>query len=133
MRKYLIAAAAAVGMSISAASAADLPMRDPAPAPVMAAPIFTWTGFYVGAVAGYSWSNATHCDARLDSTVRPKAPGPFPRNNLDGWTIGGTVGYNYQMGAVVLGLEADLSWANWKGSSPDVPGFGCGTRCASQC
>ena len=48
-----VAAVAALSTSVFAA---DLPDRGPAPAPVLsAAPIFTWTGFYVGAQVGYAW------------------------------------------------------------------------------
>jgi outer membrane immunogenic protein len=32
--------------------------------------------------------------------------------NNDGFTAGGTVGFNYQTGAVVFGVEADLNWAD---------------------
>jgi outer membrane immunogenic protein len=41
----LLAATALTTAGLSAASAADLPQAPP-PAPIIAAPIFTWTGFY---------------------------------------------------------------------------------------
>ena len=52
MKKILLASVALFGLA-GAASAADLPARAAPPAPVIAAaPIFTWTGFYVGVNAG---------------------------------------------------------------------------------
>ena len=57
MKKILLASVALFGFA-GAAAAADLPMRAAPPAPIIAAaPIFTWTGFYVGVNAGYGWSN----------------------------------------------------------------------------
>ena len=47
---------------MASAFAADLPVRMPAKAPVIAAPLYSWTGFYIGANAGYSWGDS-------DSTV----------------------------------------------------------------
>ena len=38
--------------------------------------------------------------------------------------IGGTLGYNYQMGSFVWGLEADIDWTNIKGSS-DATNVAC--------
>ena len=54
MRRILLSAV----MSLAAlpAFAADLPSRvTPAPSPIMAAPVYNWTGFYIGANAGYTW------------------------------------------------------------------------------
>ncbi|MBM1175393.1 porin family protein, partial [Microvirga arabica] len=57
MKKILLASVALFGFA-GAAAAADLPVRSAPPAPIIAAaPIFTWTGFYVGVNAGYGWSN----------------------------------------------------------------------------
>ena len=101
MKKYLLASVAALGLvAAGAASAADLPSRKgPVAAPVYMPPAFSWTGFYVGANAGYGWGNVN-------------ANGWANVGDLDGFVGGGQIGYNYQMGQFVLGLEADLQGAD---------------------
>ena len=42
---------------------------------------------------------------------------------MGGALIGGTVGCNYQIANVVLGIEDDFSWTNGRGSAHDVPPF----------
>ncbi len=80
-----------------AACAADLP---PAPspayskAPAVVGPLTNWTGFYVGAMGGYA------SEATSDSLA------------MKGGFAGATVGYNWQSGMFVAGLEADGAWAN---------------------
>jgi len=106
MKKYLLASVAALGLvAAGAASAADLPSRKgPIAAPVYMPPAFTWTGFYVGANAGYGWGNVN-------------ANGFANVGDLDGFVGGGQVGYNYQMGQFVVGLEADLQAADLSSGS----------------
>ena len=114
MKKLLLSATALVAFT-AAASAADLPSRYAAPAPVAAVPLFTWTGFYAGVNAGYGWGDS-------DLTVTPDTPGffsgaldlaGFGRSSNEGsFTAGGQVGYNYQIGAAVIGAEADLNYIN---------------------
>jgi len=118
MRTYLVgllAGAASAALLASAASAADLPARAAPPAPVMAAPIFTWTGFYAGVNAGWGWRDDN------DETVVLTGPG-IPAgltgtldfgNGDDGGFVGGAqIGYNYQIGSFVVGLEADIQWVD---------------------
>jgi outer membrane immunogenic protein len=97
MKRHLKAATLACAVLFAgAASAADLPSRKgPVAAPVYIPPVFTWTGFYVGANAGYGWGNANN---NVGANLA----------DIDGFVGGGQVGYNYQMGQFVLGLEADL-------------------------
>jgi outer membrane immunogenic protein len=108
MKKYLLASVAALGLvAAGAATAADLPSRKgPVLAPIAYAPVFTWTGFYVGVNAGYGWGT-------VDSTnlgILPTFSDP------DGFIGGGQIGYNYQMGQIVLGVEADFQGADLKAS-----------------
>lgn len=110
MKKFLLSSVAALGLvAAGAASAADLPSRKgPVVAPVYA-PVFTWTGFYVGANAGYGWGNVNAGTVFNNRTVNI--------DDLDGFVGGGQVGYNYQMGQFVVGLEADIQGADLNSGS----------------
>jgi outer membrane immunogenic protein len=104
------------GALIAAATpafAADL-----APAPVEpVAPIvvpFTWSGFYVGADIGYSWSQV---DTDL-SGAGLLALGVSPFNlspDSDGVVGGVYVGYNAQFNQIVVGIEGDIEAASNSG------------------
>jgi outer membrane immunogenic protein len=65
-----------------------VPSRCTAPA---VAPVDNWAGFYIGAMGGYGKENTSDVGA------------------LSGDLAGGTAGYNWQTGSVVLGLEADAA------------------------
>ncbi len=87
------------GMLAGPAMAADLSRADApavkAPA-VVPTPVFSWTGFYIGANAGYGWGSGDGLPGSL---------GADPQ----GWVGGGQAGYNYQFdNNVVAGVEADL-------------------------
>ncbi|MCD6071213.1 MAG: hypothetical protein K0S42_1729 [Microvirga sp.] len=111
----LLAATALTSAGLSAASAADLPARAAPPAPVFApAPIFTWSGFYVGVNAGWGWRDD---DQETVVLTGPGIPGglvgtlQFDDDN-GGFTGGGQIGYNWQFGSFVVGAEADIQWAD---------------------
>jgi outer membrane immunogenic protein len=127
MRKLvlgLLATTAGAALAVSSASAADLPVRAAPPAPIVAAvPIFTWTGFYVGVNAGYGWQDSNNsASVFVPAGTFVTAPGAsgvvtFGDDNGDGFVGGGQIGYNYQIGSFVLGVEADLQWADLGGSN----------------
>jgi outer membrane immunogenic protein len=123
MKKILLSSVAFLGLA-TGAMAADLPSRvAPAPAPFAAVPVFTWTGFYVGVNAGYGWNNNDNNSALIVGGV----PVDISNGGDDGGFVGGgQIGYNYQIGSFVVGLEADLQWADIGGSNEDVfvPGVG---------
>jgi len=108
-------------------------------APAFAAPpasIWTWNGFYVGAQGGYGWdrSIATVTAQQLcspgpacgplisppvmDPNNAPFASFPlqFDSGTLKGPTGGVTVGWNWQNGRVVFGVEGDASWGSITGT-----------------
>jgi outer membrane immunogenic protein len=98
-----------------AASAADLLRKAPAYAPA-AAP-YNWTGFYLGINAGYGLANVVIDDK--DCYISCSSQNLTP----NGFTAGGTIGYNWQLGSTVLGLEGDWNWIDAKKtiSDPDWP------------
>src|SRR5918998_905588 len=117
----LLAATAITTLAVSAASAADLPIRSAPPAPVFSAvPVFTWTGFYVGVNAGYGWQDNNDNSVFVPAGTIPGAGAGtivYGDDNGDGFVGGGQIGYNYQIGSFVLGLEADLQWADLGGNN----------------
>ena len=107
MKKLLLASVGVLVLGVAAASAADMPRRMPVKAaPVYVPPAWSWTGPYVGINGGYGWGSSEF------ST--PFATGSF---NTNGGVVGGTLGYNYQYGQVVLGVEGDIDWSGIKGSA----------------
>jgi outer membrane immunogenic protein len=109
----------ALAVALSAcghALAADLPPPQPYAPP----PVFSWTGFYLGMNSGYGYGQSSWNDHTLGST------GDF---KTDGFLIGGTVGANYQIGGLVIGVEADGDWSNADGSTPNTCApFACVTQ-----
>jgi outer membrane immunogenic protein len=125
MHRLVIASLTAASLSVgltATASAADL--GRPAPAPVYTkAPIavpFSWTGFYVGANAGWGWARGGSAESCINSTTgNSSGCAVFPDSALsaDGFFGGGQAGYNWQVSNWVLGIEADFQGADIKGSS----------------
>jgi len=134
--RLLVTSALATVMVAGAAQAADLPTKAPVYKAPVAAP-FSWTGFYVGGHVGGGWGDKKWSDwfNPLDSSQR--TTGPDASYHVDGPLAGGQIGYNFQYGWTVFGVEADASWTGIKGHGnndpfafdgihPTVPtGFGC--------
>jgi outer membrane immunogenic protein len=104
--RKLLASASLVVLSSTAVLAADLPAHY-AKAPVMAAPVFNWTGCYVGVHGG---GGAMH-DSSLDSS------GYTLNQNGNGGLAGGQAGCNYQDGNWVFGVEGEGYWSGIKSTS----------------
>jgi outer membrane immunogenic protein len=77
---------------------------------------YNWTGFYVGVNVGYGWGTS-------DWSIVPTA-----NNKPKGWLAGGTLGYNYQIGSIVWGIEGDFDWSNVKGDAACAPAVTCRTE-----
>ena len=96
------------------ASAADLPARPYTKAPaVMPIPIYNWGGFYIGANAGYGWSNRC-IDVTAVNLFFVDAEGC---RSAGGGVVGGQIGYRWQFTNWVFGLEAQGDWANLRNSN----------------
>jgi outer membrane immunogenic protein len=97
-------AVAATLIATMAAQAADLP-RPGYKAPAYSAPAYAnWTGLYVGINGGYAFGTSNWDVPPIDTS--PK-----------GGMVGATLGYNYQTGVWVWGLEGDIDYSFVKGSS----------------
>lgn len=113
VKKLLLASVASVALA-SGALAADLPVRAaPPPPPVYA---FNWTGFYIGAQIGYQMNQGDF------AVGAPPAP-PFLVGGYDAdGVIGGIhLGYNWQTGSLVLGVEGDIELSGASGTGASVP------------
>ena len=109
MKKFLLGAVGLMALGMAApASAADLAARPytKAPPPIVA-PIYDWTGFYIGANGG--WGDSHNCWNVVD---------PFGIDTRDacrgrsGGLFGGQIGYRWQANQWVFGLEAQGDWAD---------------------
>src|SRR5215475_1035104 len=112
--KYV--ASAAMLFSPLAAHSADLAVKAPPPPP---APVFSWTGFYIGANIGGAWSNNRWTDTLFLTN--------FNNNNNGRFIGGGQIGANYQIGQFVIGGEWDFDWAgnnNNNNVGVFIPGVG---------
>jgi len=103
MKRLLVGCAAAAAAFGSPASAADVaPIFKAPPAPPAA---YNWSGLYGGLNAGYSGGHvpydATTFGAPSSGTLSP-----------DGFIGGGQIGYNFQAGSFVFGIESDIAWRN---------------------
>jgi len=125
MKKVMLGVVALVAIGAAPALAADLP---PAPvygkAPAAVAPVYSWTGCYLGANAGYAWNTDRNSYRDANVTADPingLGPSTIPtpsRSNGNSWLGGGEVGCNWQVDPrAVLGIEADIDALHASGSA----------------
>jgi outer membrane immunogenic protein len=128
MRRILVAGvltlAIATAAAIAPVVAADLPQAPP-PAPrapvFVPAPVYNWSGIYVGINGGWGFGTSNWTNSVLGNS------GDF---DLSGGVAGGTLGFNYQVNQFVMGVEGDIDWADINGSSSSglCAGFSCSTK-----
>jgi outer membrane immunogenic protein len=110
MKKLLIISAALLALIGTPALSADMALKAPPPAP---APVYSWTGFYIGADIGGAWEN----NSSVNWLPLP-SPGAFGANptfgTMRGSSVigGGHIGFDYQFSPVFVGgVEGD-----WEGT-----------------
>jgi outer membrane immunogenic protein len=120
MKKLLLGTVALIALA-APASAADLAARPytKAPPPPIAA-VYDWTGFYIGANGG--WGRG---DKRWDAVDAFGVRINEGSHDADGGVAGGQIGYRWQTGSWVWGVEGQGNWADLKGSNESLlfPGF----------
>ena len=101
MKKFLLGTVALVALGFGPAVAADMRARPaPAPAPVYA-PIYNWSGFYLGGHIGFGFNGG-------DDLVG------FTGDDNGGFLAGGQIGFDWQLSPNwVVGLEGQLSWVDF--------------------
>jgi outer membrane immunogenic protein len=140
VRRYLqpIPACATLVLVLgSPAFATDLPApvyKAPVYKAPAAAPLYNWSGFYIGVNAGYGWGKANTDIANAGGNALEGPVGnsfdPLPAfahsdsGKLNGPNGGGQIGYNWQFAPMgVLGIEADLQATRQKHSNRFVDSF----------
>ena len=83
-----------------------------APALFSPVPVVQWTGFYVGAHVGGAWGYFRNNGLNIG-----------PDESSGGYIAGGQLGYNWQSGRMVLGLEGDISAIDIHASTPAIGSF----------
>jgi outer membrane immunogenic protein len=99
MKKLLLGIAAIVALFTAPALAADMPLKAP---PAVVSAEYNWSGFYVGANAGWMESNF-HWQYTNPSPATCCAPFSADVSNA---IIGGQIGAQWQWSHIVLGVEA---------------------------
>ena len=121
IRKLLLGSVAAGGLLAAAlpASAADL-RAVPAPAPVIApvVPVFSWTGWYIGGNVGGKWGKYSGSVTAAPVAGFPATGGGdffnFSTNHEGAFVGGGQLGFNWQTGVWVFGVEGDFDGTDVK-------------------
>jgi len=121
MKKILLGTVGLIALGVVPASAADLAARPYTKAPPMIqAAVYDWTGFYIGGNAGWGNSHNSWNLLNPDGTTF----GSEGSNNADGGFVGGQIGYRWQAGTWVFGVEAQGDWADFSGSNiSPITGF----------
>ncbi|WP_156850899.1 outer membrane protein [Bartonella refiksaydamii] len=110
--KWLIAVSAFAFVSASAAQAADVivPPQPTPVSPVIVAPTFSWTGFYVGGQIG-GFSSKTKMDILSNGKTIPMSNDFLPK--LSGFMGGLYAGSNIDLGnGLILGVDTDIMWSS---------------------
>lgn len=110
MKKIILATAVFAAVSAGQALAKVKPKVPPPPPPV-----YSWAGFYLGGNVGYSWGHQG--DNLLNDVGMPVQTNAV---NLNGVIGGGQIGYNWQSGQTVYGIEADIEGSGQTGNGNPV-------------
>ncbi len=119
--RNLIAALGLLSLGTASAMAADMPLK----APMAPPPPPSWTGFYIGVNGGASWATAANAVNLGGLGIGGTGTLPLYSQGLNGFLAGGQIGYNYQAGNFLVGVEGDGDWSNIKGTTPCLVVFSC--------
>jgi len=104
---------------IGNAMAADMAVKALPPPP---APIYNWTGFYIGGNVGAGWADTRFSGIPVTGDHFLLPTSSFSTGNGDGNIVGGVqVGFNWQWDRIVLGLEGTYSGSDVRNSTGLIP------------
>jgi outer membrane immunogenic protein len=110
MKKIFLATTALIALASGSAVAADMPVK----AVYTPAPVYSWTGCYVGAGFGYRMYDRKHTEYTLATGV---PIGLDADMGSRGWLATGQFGCDYQFGSAwVIGAFIDGDWSSIKGT-----------------
>jgi outer membrane immunogenic protein len=128
MYRVLTAALLSV-VAIGHALAADLPPpsapRAPAVYVPVVAPIYNWGGFYVGINGCWGFASGTTTATITGTGTGLDGTSATGSGSLNGGLAGGQIGANYQIDALVIGIEGDFDWSGQKRTDSFACGAGC--------
>ena len=127
MKKKIAAAATLLLVSTVAGSAADMAMKA---APYAPAPVANWTGFYIGGHVGAGWGTTEAAVTGFSAAGFGAFPFDLPLAQVSrsGFLGGGQIGYNFQSGAAVFGVQGDFAGLDVKGTAPCIVAFSCTSK-----
>jgi outer membrane immunogenic protein len=126
VKKLLLASIAFTALIAGSATAADL-ARPVYRRAGLAAPIYTWTGFYIGGNVGGAWGTFDAATTTVGGgyfiTTDPAQIAAAGAQTIksSGLTGGFEAGYNWQAGNIVFGLEGDIEAFRLSGSATSGP------------
>jgi opacity protein-like surface antigen len=109
-RKLFFMCATAFLIGTSSVQAADMPLKAPPPLPP---PVYSWAGFYIGGNFGGISSHLRFTDEFTGNSLTT--------GGSSGFMLGGQIGYNWQAGGFVFGVEFDGDWTDLTRRSGVVP------------
>jgi outer membrane immunogenic protein len=125
MKKLVLVAFILAGTTVAASAADMAPRYYKAPPPIVA-PIYNWGGFYVGVNGG--WGSSHNCYTNTAIFAVPVVHFGEGCHDATGGSVGGQVGYRWQAGNWVFGLEAQGNWADFSGSNASLVFAGLSNR-----
>jgi outer membrane immunogenic protein len=115
--KLLLVSTVTLAIVSGPALAADMDVK----APIAPPPAFSWTGLYLGGEGGGGWGRESYTDNSTALGFPPGAlvfaPGTAVRQSPRGGIFGGVLGFRYQAGQFVFGVEGTAAWADLTSTS----------------
>lgn len=117
--KRILLIAAFAALAVTPGLAADIAVKE---APARSVPAWSWTGFYLGGNLGGGWAKSDWFEDAASSGSRVGPPGFHDASiHASGILGGGQIGFDYQNGWTVFGIQADAEAAGIRGNASCFP------------